>query len=336
MKFHLLVGILTLSPLTVMAHEYDSNRPDAYAPLGVMGEHTHDVANGHHQHSQDVMFSYRYMRMEMDDNRIGTDTINDSQVFTTSGFPVAPTRMTMDMHMFGAMYAPNHTITLMAMLPRINLSMDHVVVPNGVRFTTKTGGFGDINLAALYSLYKHAGHNLHLNAGISLPTGSIDERGATPAAANGVLPYPMQLGSGTYDLMPGLTYSAQSPLYSWGAQAIATIRLGENDADYTLGNKLEMTGWLARRWNNTFSTSFRLAAQSWGNIDGADSRLLPIVPTAISALRGGERVDALLGLNYKMADFRLAAEVGMPVHQDLDGPQLETDWVATLGWQFSF
>ncbi len=328
MKSFPLLSALILLPLSVTAHEYNSSRPDSHAPLGVMGEHTHNAG--------EVMFSYRYMRMEMDDNRIGTDTIQDSQVLTTSGFPVAPTRMTMDMHMFGAMYAPNDKITLMGMLPRVNLSMDHVVVPNGVRFTTNTSGFGDIKLSGLYRLYQQGEHNFHLNVGISLPTGSTDERGPTPAAANGVLPYPMQLGSGTYDLMPGVTYSGQSPDFSWGAQLIGTVRLGENDEDYTLGDKIEATGWVARKWSGALSTSFRIAAQDWGNIDGADTRLQLIVPTAIANLRGGQRIDALIGMNYKMAGFRLAAEVGMPVHQDLDGPQLETDWVATVGWQFSF
>ena len=33
---------------------------------------------------------------------------------------------------------------------------------------------------------------------------------------------------------------------------------------------------------------------------------------------------------------RLAAEVGVPVYQNLAGPQLETDLIATLGWQKAF
>ena len=30
---------------------------------------------------------------------------------------------------------------------------------------------------------------------------------------------------------------------------------------------------------------------------------------------------------------RLAFEGGAPVYQDLNGPQLETDWIMTFGWQ---
>ncbi len=329
MKTILLNGMILLASLPVYAHDHDAGRPDSHAPYGVMGEHTHKKG--------EVMLSYRFMRMEMNDNGVGSDTIADTEVFTTHGFPVAPTRMTMDMHMFGAMYAPNDKLTLMGMLPLLNISMDHLVVPMGRRFTTKTSGFGDIKLSGLYSIYAHGAHKIHLNAGISLPTGSTDERGDTPAMANAILPYPMQLGSGTYDLLPGVTYSGQTTAFSWGAQLMGTIRLGENDEDYTLGDKVELTGWVAYKWNDALSTSFRLAGQSWGNIDGADSRLnANLVPTADPDRRGGDRIDALIGFNYKMAGFRLAAEVGKPIHQDLDGPQLETDWITSFGVQYAF
>ena len=329
MKKIFISGLMLFITSTLYAHDHSASRPDSHAPYGVMGEHTHKTG--------EVMLSYRYMRMEMEENRDGTNTLEDSQVFTDFGFPVAPTRMSMEMHMFGAMYAPNDKLTFMAMLPLVDLEMEHLVVPMGVRFTTKTNGLGDIKLSGLYSIYQHEGHKIHINAGISLPTGSIDERGDTPALRNGILPYPMQLGSGTYDLLPGITYSGQSTNWSWGGQLMGTIRLSDNDEDYSLGDKVELTGWVSRKWNDSFSTSFRLAGQSWGNIDGADSRLnAMIVPTADPNRRGGDRVDALVGINFKQAGFRIAIEAGAPVYQDLDGPQLETDWITTAGIQYAF
>jgi hypothetical protein len=33
---------------------------------------------------------------------------------------------------------------------------------------------------------------------------------------------------------------------------------------------------------------------------------------------------------------RFALELGRPVYQDLDGPQLENDWLLTVGWQLAF
>jgi len=32
---------------------------------------------------------------------------------------------------------------------------------------------------------------------------------------------------------------------------------------------------------------------------------------------------------------RIAAEFGAPVYQNLDGPQLQTDWTVTVGWQLA-
>ena len=29
-------------------------------------------------------------------------------------------------------------------------------------------------------------------------------------------------------------------------------------------------------------------------------------------------------------------EIALPLYQSLDGPQLETDWIATVGWQKTF
>ena len=42
-------------------------------------------------------------------------------------------------------------------------------------------------------------------------------------------------------LEPGVTYSNHQPTYSWGAQTIATLRLDENDNDYSLGDRIMMT-----------------------------------------------------------------------------------------------
>ena len=66
-----------------------------------------------------------------------------------------------------------------------------------------------------------------------------------------------------------------------------------------------------------------------------------MVPTARVDLRGGKRVDAVIGLNYLhssgiLKGNRLAVEFGLPIYQYLDGPQLETDYRLMAGWQFAF
>lgn len=308
-----------------------AGRPDGHAPIGVMGDHTHEAG--------EVMFSYRFMRMDMAGNRDGTTGLTPTQVLQQ--FPVTPTEMTADMHMLGVMFAPTDELTLSLMSSYVFKSMDHVT-RMGTRFTTQSDGFGDLRLMGLYKILDQDRQRLHLNAGISFPTGSTNRRDDTPAGPNQVLPYPMQMGSGTVDLLPEITYLGQSDDWSWGGQALGTIRLGTNGNSYRLGNRFNITGWGARRWNNWFSTSIHLNGATWGNITGADPRLNPaIIPTANSNLRGGTRLDVGLGLNFfvnkgVLAGHRLAVELALPVYQSLDGPQLETDWLLTIGWQKSF
>lgn len=314
-----------LLPLTLHEGGWTMARPDSHAPIGVMGDHTH--------HAGEWMLSYRYMRMEMDGNRDGTDSVSDARVL--EDFMVTPTRMTMEMHMIGAMYAPTDDLTLMAMVPFVSNEMDHLT-RMGVRFTTETEGIGDVRLAGLLKLHDEGDDRLHANLGLSLPTGSIDERDDTPAG-NVVLPYPMQLGSGTYDLMPGLTWLGQRGDWSFGAQLVQTFRIGENERDYRLGNRTDLTAWGAYRFSEEFSASLRLAGSRLGNIHGQDETLNPMmIPTADADLRGGRRVDAFVGVNYRSGAHRLALEYGLPAYQDLDGPQLETDSVLVLGYQVSF
>ncbi len=65
-----------------------------------------------------------------------------------------------------------------------------------------------------------------------------------------------------------------------------------------------------------------------------------MVPTARPDLRGGSRVDVGVGVNVYIRKgllkaTRLAIEGMVPIYQDLDGPQLETDWIVTGGIQYT-
>ncbi|MDA0206282.1 MAG: hypothetical protein O3A53_19810 [Acidobacteria bacterium] len=189
---------------------------------------------------------------------------------------------------------------------------------------------------------------VHLNLGVSLPTGSITEQAVTPASAPNPtrLPYPMQLGSGTFDFFPGLTYLAESDNWSGGAQVRGTVRTGENDANYRLGNRFMATSWAARKLGDRVSASVRLTSERWGNIQGADPAfvgavMMRMVPTVFTDLRGGSRVDIGGGINTYLkrsrpGQIRLALEVSRPIYQNLDGPQLESDYQVMIGTQFLF
>jgi hypothetical protein len=308
-----------------------SARPDSHAPTGVMGDHTHLPG--------EWMTSYRYMTMSMGPNYSGSSQVTPSQVH--ANFMVAPVSMDMNMQMVGVMYAPSNTVTLMGMFNHIDISMDHLV-RNGVTFTTGASGIGDTGLGALWAIKKSSTHKVHLNLGATLPTGDLEVRDATPMGANSILPYAMRLGSGTYDLKSGITWTFFGAGWSAGAQGIATIRLNDNDRNYTLGDRLDLTTWIAYAIHPRLSISVRLSYADWQNIDGADARLKSMmVPTARTDLRSGSEATAHFGLNWEIPTdtfegHRLAAEYGSVIERDLTGPQLGTDDVFTVAWQWAF
>ena len=332
-----------------------AQRPDSHAPIGVMGDHTH--AKG------EFMVSYRYMRMWMEGNRTGTNSIEANEIVTTIpnrffGNPmqpptlrVVPTYMSMDMHMLGAMYAPTDWLTVMAMTNFIENNMNHITYQGGTgtnilgNFITQTRGLGDTRLVGLFKLLKKGNNQLHINVGVSIPTGSLTEQDdiLTPLNTESMVrvPYPMQIGSGTYDLLPGITYTGFMNKIAWGAQVSGVVRMGKNDSEYAFGNKIMGTAWGSYHIQKWLSSSVRVAYEQTGKVNGMDAQIMAPVQTANPDFLGGQRLDIafgvnLLGINGFTKDMRLAAEFALPVYQSLSGPQLETDYVLSLGVQYAF
>ena len=330
-------------------------RADSHAPIGVMGDHMHKKGK--------FMISARAMRMSMKDNRDGTSDLSPETIVTTvpnrfssvAGQPptlrVAPTEMTTDMVMLGAMYAPTDDVTLMVMSNYIDREMDHITFQGGMgttrlgEFTTKSKGWGDTKASALVRVYEDNTHHVHVSAGISLPTGSIDEEDdiLTPMNMRPTqrLPYAMQLGSGTFDLMPAITYNGKSDKFGWGAQYAGTIHLGDNSEDYSWGDKHQVSAWGSYLIAPAVSISARVSAEHEGSIDGIDSEIVAPVQTADPDNYGGSRISTSLGINTVVPNgalkgHRFSIEGSVPVYQDLNGPQMKRDYAITAGWSKGF
>ncbi|MDE0155504.1 MAG: transporter [Gammaproteobacteria bacterium] len=339
----------------IQAHA-DASGPNAadHAPIGVMGDHMHEKG--------EFMLSYRFMHMDMQGNRAGTDSIDADTIVTTVpnrffGRPmqpptlrIVPTSMSMDMHMFGAMYAPADGLTLMVMGMYMEKDMEHTTYMGGMgtnvrgSFRVKTDGIGDTRVSGLVRLHDGGVHRLHLNAGVSFPTGSTSKTHEilTPMGARPTVrvPYAMQPGSGTYDLMPGITYNGHSGKVYWGGQYMGTFRLGENHG-YSLGDKHTLSAWLNYQWRPFISTSLRLQYEMLRSIEGMDPMIAGPVQTADPGNYGSDELGLNFGVNLMgqagaLAGQRLAAELYLPLRRDLNGPQMETDWTITLGWQYAF
>jgi len=308
----LLSTLFITAPAFAGEHTHATQHASSHGPIGVMGDHTHNKG--------EFMVSYRFMSMEMEGNRGGSSDLSPEEIVTTVLNPnpmprtlrVVPTKMTMDMHMFGAMYAPTDNLTMMVMVNYLEKEMDHITFQGMMgtnrlgTFTTKSQGFGDTKVVGLLNIYDDHKHKVHVNLGVSLPTGSITKKDTVLTPMNTRmklrLPYGMQLGSGTYDLLPGITYQTHQGKWNFGAQYTATIRTGENSEDYRLGDELNFTGWASYSWLHNLSTSVRLAYLEVGNIDGADPEITAPVQTADPDNYGKERLDLYAGINWAHHD----------------------------------
>jgi hypothetical protein len=260
--------------------------------------------------------------------------------------------MTTDMHMFGVMFAPNDDVTLMAMLNVIDKKMQHLTFAGGKgqtlldQFTTHSSGLGDVKLSALTSLYQGNVHKVHLNFGLSLPTAKIDNTDVVLTPMNMQveqrLPYGMQLGTGTFDLMFGATYSAHFDKYNWGGQINYTASIeSENDQGYQIGDRFWATWWTGYEINPALSTSLRLIYRDSDKIKGIDSHIIAPVATADPNNYGGNNTALALGLNYMvqtgiLKGHRLALEYESVLTQKVNGIQLQMSDMLTIGYQVSF
>jgi len=329
-------------------------------PAGVMSAHM--LAN-----AGDVMVGYRYMySRQAGDMLHGNEKLGDSAILASAGSCggsqcyVAPDEMIMHMHMFNIMYAPTDWLNLMLMPTFVDMSMGMrsldgapsvggVGSPNYAEVVHSnhehmTGGLGDTNLSALFKLYDNGTHHLHLGLGFSAPTGDVDiVLRRTHTVDLGLIHYGMQIGSGTWDFTPSLTYTGQADNWSWGAQARGIKRLeSRNKVGYALGDMLQSTVWGSYKLMDWLAFSVRGVYTTQGSLRGEyneDHR--PIGPMDSPASYGGEYFDLGFGINAMvpsgdLAGNSLSVEWIQPMEDDVNGYQLERDGALSVNWGYAF
>jgi hypothetical protein len=293
------------------------------------------------------MVNYKFMHINMNGLQDGTKNVSASQVTPVGskpyGFMMAPTGMTMDMQMLMVMYGLTDRFTLMAMANYQSNRMEMVMNMGSGNVATapmRTSGFGDTELRGIFGISK----SLVASLGLSIPTGDI-KQSVEMMGTQFRAPYDMQLGSGTFDLKPSLTYNTVSDdgLWNWGGQATYTYRPTDNDEGYRLGNNLKLTSWLQRAFGPA-SAWLRLAFNDTGRIHGQDPEIQKLLdtttgaptPDADPANYGGQRLDGLIGVSLAKGPFSFGVEGGIPLFQDVNGLQLVNDWYFNAGLQVMF
>ncbi|MFC6977517.1 hypothetical protein [Microbulbifer taiwanensis] len=298
-KTLLATSVCLAAPL-VFAHDDTPNYlPEGHAPAGVMADHLH--AKG------EWMFGYHAMREEYSDVYSGSDKVGAMEL-GMAGYSMIPTGMTMDMHMLDIMYAVSDDLTLMLMPQYMTMDMSMEMIAGGhghmgdMHGDHKMGGHrhdvsgvGDTVVGGLFRLADTRGYRLHATLGLSAPTGSVDEKNADGAFTH----YGMQLGTGTWDLLPSITYTSALERLSWGAQLSARLPLeDENDSGFAFGERYGATAWSAYRLADWISLSARLQYAKEGDVDGHyNGPHNHSSPADLQGNYGGELLDYGLGVN---------------------------------------
>jgi len=353
------------------SHAHHSAHHDSHAPAGIMFGHMLHKTN-------DVMVGYRYMySRQAGDTLHGTGVASDSQIQNqgcTQGYThtcrVTPAYMNMGMHMLDIMYAPTDWLNVMLMPQFMDMDMDMRPL-QGVKVDVtedhlhgghRTGGIGDTGMYALFKLFDNGDHHFHVTLGLSAPTGDTDIMlRRMHRKAEGYLHYGMQLGSGTWDFKPSLTYTGQWDDWSWGGQFSAVTRLqNHNDAGYALGDMFQTTAWGSYSLTHALSASVRGLYTVQQHIDGRFNPVAGVIdgvvvknvnpgskinyssgPMDYPSSYGGRYWDVGFGLNYTvpagtLKGNNIGVEWLQPVQDDVNGYQLQREGALSATWSVMF
>ena len=366
-------GLLTITPIVNAAeehqHQHDHSSMD-HSSAAQAGQHVH-----HSHGKGSWMIEFEFMRMDMDGLLRGTDSVSTRDISGALANPapppaalkrpdkpylMSPTTMTMDMGMLMGMYGFTDKWTGMLMLNYIKNDMDMVMhmymepTPGtympmmDMTGSMDTSGLGDTEVGTMYTINK----NWTAALSLSIPTGSIDEKvdmtmcgvnlaGTTVCRTNNGMPgsmqapYAMQLGTGTYDFIPAITYKAGAGSWSWGGQAEYRIHTGTNDNEYTWGDRFEIDAWGKYAINKTWGIGARLDYMNADSISGQDPNIMKMMaPTSDPANYGGSRADLSLGITAMTGGHTFGFMYGVPILQDVNGIQMEVNSIWSLSYQY--
>ena len=339
-------------------HHHHAHHHGAGAPAGVMFDHALSQAG-------ETMIGYRYMYANQAGiTQNGTNTVSDATIVNRAcggqQCYVTPHEMSMNMHMVELMYAPTDWLTLMLMPQFMDMHMTMRPLdgaPKSPSMTTPlgaailhsahehtTGGMGDTGIYAMFNAFSEDNQKITVSLGMSAPTGDSDIRlRNTHQQDLGYIHYGMQLGSGTWDFKPAVTYTNQIDDWSVGAQVNGTARFeSSNKAGFALGDIFQATSWGSYGWTHWLSTSVRGVYTLQGELKGAYRGVYhQIGAMDYTNNYGGQFVDVGFGINAAMPSGKLqgnslSVEWLQPVLDDVNGYQLPREGALSATWSYMF
>ena len=347
-------------------------RVDAYVGLccgKCGGNMPMNIPGGGVPETHEFRFKIQPMFMRMKGLRSGTSNVDGASLLgmpvmmgkPTGKFMAVPESMDMSMLnlALGYSFTDDFFAGVMAMYQdnRMDMRFSSMMktMTGMTGYTMKSHGVADTMLMTKYRLYADdpliPTSEASLFAGANLPTGSIGERNTTHPLAvrqQELLPYGMQLGSGTVDPILGLLYQGSSSPWWWGVDGTWTGRLYDNSRGYRLGDVWRVDAYLMNQIRYDFLWQAQLNFEHKGRIRGeaieartgfsgrathGDPNSPYMTPLWNPANYGGTKLSATLGVQWQPAPLHiLDLTVRLPVYQRLNGVQLKDRFAVMFTW----
>lgn len=318
------LAILAITAAPAMAqdtpYQWSDQRPDARAPEALLGARMLQAGQ--------FEVGYRLHKMNYGDIRLGTDIVDFLDVL--SFYAGAPFGRTETAHVITVGWGFSDWLSFTGSAAW--LSYDREFGTETLFVDTESSGISDVEAAALIQLVNRDAVKAHLFGGVEIPTGSIDNAGPDLNGTERVLPYEMQLGTGSLSVVPGASAVIQNEHATLGAMVKARFRINDNDRDYRYGDRFDGAIWAAYMLNGNFAVTSGARLAKWGSIDGEDGAMDPTLdPGQDPYFSSGTRLDIPLGLNVRLTEGVLsgtdvAFEFLWPTYESYDAPRQQGEW----------
>jgi len=228
-------------------------------------------------------------------------------------------------------YGVSSKLALFGVLPYVDKRLDMTV--RGKRIRRETRGIGDGKFFARYTIYQadQSGDTLRILpfVGLKMPTGIHDKRDAF-----GLLPRPLQSGSGSWDPFAGIAITRQT--LDWEFDAAASYRRNTKASEFEFGDEIRLdTSFQYRILPRSLDggvPAFVYAVLESNLVWNGKNR----IADATDINSGGLAWNLAPGLQYVSRRYVLETVLQIPAIQRLNGTALETDWVWTAGFRWNF
>lgn len=316
------------------------------------------------------------MSMSMDPNVMALNNRIKGEL-TGRKYMAAPQRMYMNMYDISVGYSFSDRFAGMVMTMyqekymkmKFNYMMRNMLGRS--HYTMKTSGMSDTMLMGKYRVLEDDSlaptNQVSIIAGLSLPTGSIDEKNknhplgnptaplvltdfnnTVPDRRSEPMPYSMQLGSGTFDPIVGLAYQGSASPYWWGATLMYTGRAYRNKHNYSPGDSYRLDVYFMYQlfsnivahiqWNSQWQGALRGEHEEAFRGDAGraiDDNIFSeyMSPAWDPDNYGGEIHSITAGIQWQPIPLHvLELSVGVPVAQRFKGIQMPREYTVELAY----